>query len=108
MLFQIFQVRGMVKDAKENPGNFAGAQARDVILGIVILPLVIVVLGLVFLFVLAFTKFFGGPYLFFKIIFFIGLFASLGIGFIIYKLTSVLRSTTKKVVNKTAENIRNI
>jgi hypothetical protein len=97
----------MVKEAKENPGNFAGSQARDAILGIVILPLIIVILGLAFLFALAFTKFLGGPYIFFKIIFFIGLVSSFVIGSIIYKITSALRSTTKKVVNKTVENISN-
>ena len=105
MLLKILHIRSTIKDIKTNPGNFAESQASDVIMGILILPIVIAILGLAFLFALAFTKFLGGPYLFFKIIFFIGLFTSSIIGFIIYKLTLVLSNTTKKVINETVENV---
>ncbi|MEK7586034.1 MAG: hypothetical protein AAB477_02280 [Patescibacteria group bacterium] len=108
MIFQILHIRSAIKEAKEDPGNFAGSQARDVIFGIILIPLIIVLLGLTFLFFLAYTKFLGGPYLFFKIVFIIGLIVSFTFGSIVYKLTSVLRRTTKKVVNKTIENVSNV
>ncbi len=108
MLFKILHIRNSIKEARANPGNFASGQARDVIFGIVIIPAIIVVLGLVFLFMLGFTSFLGGPYILFKIIFFIGLIVSYILGLVIYKITSVFRNTTKRVVNKTVEEVRNI
>jgi hypothetical protein len=105
MLFQILHIRSTVKELKEDPGKFAGGQASEVLMGILILPLIIVVLGLAFLFILAFTHVLGGPYLFFKIIFFLALFVSAILGIIVYKLTSLFRRNTKKVVNKTKEYI---
>ncbi len=108
MIFKIFQIRNNIKEAKENPGGFAGSQLRDLVVGTIILPLIFIILGLAFLFMLAFTNFLGGPYLFFKIIFFVGLLGSYFIGLVIYKLTKALSRTTKKVVNKTVENIRTV
>ncbi len=107
MIFQIFHIGSMVKEAKDNPGNFAGGQAIDVILGILILPALIILAGLTLLFFVAFTGFLGGPYLFFKILFFIGLGISIIGGLVLYKVISSLKKTTKNVVNKTIENIRN-
>lgn len=105
MIFQILHIRKTVKELRNNPGNFAGEQARDVIIGIIIIPAIIIILGLAFLFILAFTSLLGGPYLFFKIIFFLGLFVSAILGFITYKLASMLERNTKKIVNKTKEYI---
>lgn len=107
MIFQILNIRGMVKDAREDPGRFAGGQAQEAIVGILILPTIVVILGLAFLFALAFTHFLGGPYFFFKIVFFIGLIGSSVLGFVIYKLITTLRRSAKRVVNKTIENIQN-
>ena len=105
MLFQILHIRSTVKELKEDPGKFAGGQAGELMMGIVMLPIIILVLGLAFLFILAFTKLLGGPYLFFKIIFFIGFFVSLGICHLLYSVTSLVRRVTKRAVNKTVETI---
>ena len=107
MLFKIFFIGKTIREIKQNPGNFAGEEARDAIIGILLIPLIIVILGLAFIFALGFTGFLGGPYLFFKIVFVLGLFTSCILGLIIYKLTSALRNTTKKVVNKTVETVVN-
>lgn len=103
MFFQILRIRSAIKEVNADPGHFASNEARDLLIGILFFPALIVFLGLAFLFTLGFTHFLGGPYLFFKIIFFIGLFISFIFGTIIYKLTSVLRQTTKKVVNKVVD-----
>ncbi len=105
MLFQILHIRKQVRELKEDPGKFAGGQAGEVLMGIVILPIIILVLGLVFLFVLAFTELLGGPYLFFKIMFFIGLFVSVGIASLLYSVASLVKRVTKNAVNKTVETI---
>ncbi len=105
MIFQLFNIRSTIKEIKANPGNFASSQAGDVIIGVLVIPLVIIILGLGLLFAIAFTKVFGGPYLFFKIIFFISLIISWSIGIVIYKVISLLRRTTKRVVNKTVETV---
>lgn len=105
MLFQILHIRNTVKELKEDPGKFAGGQAGEVMTGIVIIPIIIVILGLTLLFILGFTHLLGGPYSLFRIVFFIGLFISIGLGFVLYTLTSVVRRVTKRVVNKTVETI---
>ena len=105
MLFQILHIRKTAKELKEDPGKFAGGQAGEVMMGIVILPLIIVVLGLAFIFILAFTELLGGPYLLFKIIFFLALFVSIGLGFVLYGAMSLIRRTTRRAVNKTVETI---
>jgi hypothetical protein len=108
MFFKILFIGRTINEIKSNPGKFAGGEVRGIIWGILIVPLIIILLGLTFLFFLAYTKFLGGPYLFFKIVFVIGIIVSLTLGSFVYKLTSVLRHTTKKVVNKTIENVSNI
>ena len=107
MLLQIFTIGKTIKELKSNPGGFAGEQTRDVIIGVILLPLIIIVLGLAFLFILGFTKLLGGPYLFFKFVFFLGLIITLVSSFFIYKLTSFLRRTTKKIVDETVVNVSN-
>lgn len=105
MIFKILQIRSSLKEAQENPGKFASSQTRDALIGILIMPMLILIVGLVFLFALGFTHFLGGPYFFFKLIFFIGLLVSVVIGSVVYKLVSILGRATKKVVNKTASRI---
>jgi len=107
MLMKIFFIGKAIKEAKENPSGFASSQTKEAIWGIFILPIIILLLGLVFLFVLSFTNLLGGPYLFFKIIFFIGLFFSSIFFFIVYKLISKIGNNTKRVVSKTIENVSN-
>lgn len=105
MLFQILHIRNTVKELKDDPGKFAGGQAGELLMGIVILPLIIVILGLALMFILGFTHLLGGPYLLFKIVFFLGLFVSIGLGFVLYGVMSLVRRVTKRAVNKTVETI---
>lgn len=106
MLFKIFFIGKTIREIRSNPSRFASEEARGALIGLLIIPIIIVVLGLGFLFVLGFTNLIGGPYLFFKIIFFIGLFTSFIFGFIIKKLISFALRTTSKVVDSTVENIK--
>ena len=105
MLFQILHIRNTVKELKEDPGKFAGGQVGEAVTGVLIIPAIVVILGLTFLFILGFTHLLGGPYLLFRIVFFIGLFISIGLGFVLYTLTMVVRRATKRVVNKTVETV---
>lgn len=107
MIFKILHIRSMVNEINSDPGRFAGNEARNAIIGILLVPFIIVILGLAFLFFLGFTNFLGGPYIFFKIIFFIGLFFSSIFFLIIRKLVSKIGNTTKKVVSKTIDNVTN-
>ncbi len=106
MLFRIFLIGKTIRDIKSNPSKFAGEEARGAIIGIFILPIIIVLLGLIFLFVLGFTNVFGGPYGFFKVVFFIGLFTSFIFGLIIKRLLSFVGNTTIKVTSEVVENIK--
>jgi len=105
MLFQILHIRSMAKDIKENPGKFAGGQASELAIGLLIIPIIIIVLGLALFFILAFTSLLGGPYLLFKILFFIAFFISIGIGFVMYGAISLINRTTRNAVNRTVETI---
>ena len=104
---KIFFISRAIKEAKDNPSGFASSQTKEAIWGIFIIPIIILVLGLAFLFILSFTHLLGGPYFFFKIIFFIGLFFSSIFFVIVYKLISKIGNTTKKVVSKTINNVSN-
>lgn len=52
----------MVKEGTENPERFAKNQAKDAVIGALIVPIVILILFLGFLFVLSYTQVLGGPY----------------------------------------------
>ncbi len=107
MLMKIFFIGRAIKEAKNDPSGFASSNTKEAIWGIFIIPIIILALGLIFLFILSFTHLLGGPYLFFKIIFFIGLFFSSIFFMIVYKLISKIGNTTKKVVSKTIDNVSN-
>ena len=107
MLMKIFFIGKAIREAKNDPSGFASSQTKETIWAIFIIPIIILALGLVFLFILSFTHMLGGPYLFFKIIFFIGLFFSSVFFVIVYELISKIGNTTKKVVSKTINNVGN-
>lgn len=107
MLMKIFFIGRAIREAKNNPSGFASSNTKEALWGIFLIPIIILALGLIFLFILSFTHLLGGPYLFFKIIFFIGLFFSSIFFVIVYKLISKIGNTTKKVVSKTIENVSN-
>ena len=94
----------MAKEAKEDPSKFASGQAGDFFLDILIMPAVLVLGSLTVLFILGFTSFpsfLGGPNLFFRILFFLALTAIFFASYFLYKIYKVIKSVTKKVVDKT-------
>lgn len=106
MIFQIFRIRNTIKDVREDPGRFAGSELRDVLIGIIILPMLISLGGLTLLFSLGYLHFLGGPYIIARIIFWIGVIVSVSIGYGIYKLIKALRKKTRHMVNIAVDRVR--
>jgi len=86
MLFQIIKMRKMVKEGKENPGEFASSSVSDFITGILITPIIITLIVLVILFLLSFTAVFGGPFGIAKFFFFVILFGTIILFYFISKI----------------------
>ena len=104
MIFRVLQIRNMAKEAKENPSKFASGQAGDLFLDVLILPAIITLLALATFFILGFTSFpsfLGGPYFFFKLLFFLLLAGVLFILYFLRKIYKLIKSITKNVVERT-------
>lgn len=71
--FKFLRFRKMIKEARSNPSGMAGEQVREVLWGIVMIPLVIafVIVGLFF--IIGYTDVFGFQLGFFKILFWVSL-----------------------------------
>lgn len=107
MLFKIFTIRKMVKDAQENPGEFAGGEIQDFLIGMLIVPVLIVVLLIGFFFIVGFTTVVGGPFMIGKIFFYILLISGTLTSIVLWKIIAFAKRITKKTVDTTihVENI---
>lgn len=101
MIFKILKIRQMVKEGTENPSEFAGGQASDFIVGLLIAPLVIAIAVLVLLFILSYTTLLGGPFGFAKFFFYVVLFGALAFGSLVWKLSKLTKQMTRSAVDKT-------
>lgn len=104
MIFQIFRIKKVIKEARENPSKFAGSELGDLLWGIVTIPIIIGVLGIILFFIIGYTHWFGFQFGFFKFLFWVALFVSLFIFFVIRKIIKSLRGQavihTKSIVKK--------
>lgn len=105
--FKILHIRKMVNDARSNPSGLAGEQVREVLWGIVMIPLVISIIIVALFYIVGYTDLFGFQLGFFKFLFWVA-----GIvGFIIFStLRKIIRSIgrgastgTKKVIDTFAK-----
>jgi hypothetical protein len=101
MIFQIFKIRSMARDAKTDPGGFVGGGVADAFVGMLITPLIVAIGVLVLLFLLSFTTVLGGPFGLAKFFFFVVLFGTYMLFSIIRKLSRVAKKVTKQAVDKT-------
>ncbi len=97
----------MIKDAKENPGQFASGEIQDFLLGILVVPILIGVLLLALFFILGFTSVLGGPFMIGKFFFYVFLIGAGTVSFISWKVIKFTKQITKKEVNRTihVENV---
>ena len=110
MIFKVFKIRKMIREAKENPGKFTAGEIRDFLLGSLIVPFILIIALLAVFFILGFTSlFFIGPFLFFKIIFFVSFLIFIPILFLLFAFWHILRRIISNSVNKsikvTSKNI---
>ncbi len=91
----------MASEAKENPGKFAGGQAGSMFLDLLVTPALITLFCLISFFILGFTSWLGGPYWFFKFLFFLTLAAIVLIFYLLRKIYLLIKSVTKNVVEST-------
>lgn len=96
MIFRIIQLRKMARDARDNPNKFMADEAGSFFTGLFILPIISAILLLVILAVFAFTSWIGGPYGFFKFLFFFSLFGVGTFFFMLYKTTRVIKNTIQQ------------
>lgn len=90
----------MIREGTENPAKFAGGEVRDAVLGMLIIPGLVIIGTLVLLGIAGFSHLLGGPYLLFRILFWIGLVVSFVLGWIVYVIVRGMTKLTKHIVQK--------
>ena len=101
MIFRILEIRKMAKEATEDPGKFAGSQAGGWFVGMLIVPSLFVLFFLSIFFIFGFTTFLGGPYLFFKLLFFFSILIILCVVLFLIKIYKIIKALTKTAVDNT-------
>jgi hypothetical protein len=101
MIFRVLQIRKMVDEATDNPGKFTGGQIRELFVNMLIAPLLFVLFFLGIFFVFGFTALLGGPFLFFKFLFWISLIIILSVLYFLIKIYRIIKSLTEEVVEST-------
>ena len=96
----------MVKEARRDPGGFVGGEVAEAAMGLIMIPIVIALAGLILFFILGFTTLLGGPMLFFKILFVIGVFVSLILYMIIRPILRIIRRGAKRAVDAGVRTVR--
>lgn len=101
ILFKILHIKKLVKEARENPSALAGNEVGDALWGIVLIPLIIGIIGIILFFIMGYTSLFGFQFGFFKFLFWL----SLIIGFIIF---SIIRRLVKSVSKSTIIHTKSV
>ena len=91
----------MASEVKQDPAKFAGGQAGDLFLDMLIAPSIITLILLIIFFIFGFTSLLGGPFLFFKVPFFLILSAVFCISYFLGKIYRFIKSVTKNAVDST-------
>lgn len=106
MLFRFLKVKKAIKEARQNPGGFAGGEVVDVLLGLLWIPIILALAVLVLFFLLGFTTVLGGPFGLFKVLFILAVIIALVLFSIIRPIIRLVRRGTKRAVDTAANVIR--
>jgi arginine exporter protein ArgO len=101
MIWKLWQAQKMIREGRENPAKFAGGEARDALLSVLIVPGLTMVAILVMFGIVGFSSLLGGPYLLFKIFFWMGAVIVFILGCIAYAIIRAVIHLTKHVVSHT-------
>lgn len=101
MIFRMLKVHKMARDAKENPGKFATDEASNLFVSMLLMPIISAVLLIGLLFILGFTTWLGGPFAFFKFLFFFSVIGITTFFFILRKAYLAMKRAASSSVNKT-------
>ncbi|MCX6720096.1 MAG: hypothetical protein NTV36_03270 [Candidatus Staskawiczbacteria bacterium] len=101
MIFKILQIRKMASEAKDNPGKFAGGKAGEFFVDMLVMPTLILFVVLCSFFILGFTTFLGGPYVFFKVLFILLFLCVVCVLYFLRKIYKFIKSITENVVTST-------
>ena len=104
MIWKLWQTQRMIREGTENPAKFAGGEVRDVVLSVFIIPGLITIIALIIFGIVGFSHLLGGPYLLFKILFWIGLVISFVLGSIAYVVIRGVSRLTHHIVERTISN----
>ncbi len=100
MFIQIFKLRQTykdIKDAKNNPRDFAFSQGKGLFIGLALPFLIPGVFFIILSAIFGFTDFLGGPYDFAKILFWIFLVPTVVIFLVLRKIFFVLQKTSSTI-----------
>lgn len=104
MIWKLWQAQKMVREGTEDPAKFASGEVRDVVLSVLIIPGLVIIGVLVVLGIAGFSQLLGGPYLLFKILFWIGAIISSILGLISYFIIRSVGRLTKHMVHRMTNN----
>ncbi len=89
----------MLQDIRKDPGKFGAEEVRDMLIGMILVPMVVIGLGLILFFILGYTEIFGRAIGFFKVLFWIGIIVSASLLLIVRKLIMWIMRITKQTTN---------
>jgi uncharacterized Tic20 family protein len=100
--FKILHIRTMMRDARTNPSGLAGEQVREVLWGIIMIPLIFSIIIVALFYIVGYTDLFGFQLGFFKALFWVGLIVATVIFSVLRKIIKAIgRSAatgTKRVI----------
>jgi uncharacterized Tic20 family protein len=103
--FKILQIRKNIKEARSNPGQFAGEQAGELLWGILVIPIIIVALVLGLFFIVGYTDVFGFQLGFFKFLFWVALIVSFSVFSILRRIIKVASKITTKQTRRVVDAV---
>lgn len=106
MFFRVFKIYKMSQQGITDPEGFAADEVGGFLLGTVLVPLFVALGFLVFLGALAFSAFWGGPYVAAKILFFLLLIPYMIFGTLFFFIFRFARNLSKTVVRSGRETIK--
>jgi len=106
IIFNIFKIRKLIKEAKENPGKVASEELSGALVGMVFVPIVIFSVILILLFIFGFTNLFFGASLIAKILFYIILVLYIILILLVRSILRKIKKHTESVTNNTVDRMK--
>jgi uncharacterized membrane protein (DUF485 family) len=96
MIFQVLKIGLQGKNFAKDPKGFAVDEARSLIVGFLVGPVIISLLILGLLGVLSFTSWLGGPYSIAMVIFWLFAMVFIVMSIVVVKILSMIRKATRE------------